>query len=426
MHQKRRDFLKCGALSVVGFARERSFGALPFDFNQPISAIASEQTADRDVSVIGEYGSWAAALKHGALPSFSFRNERFADVESWRVSARKCLTERMAIPEIGTTPKITVKKQYDYDGLQIEELSWQLPYGRPTQAIVLKPVKATGKLPAVLAFHDHGGNKYFGNAKITKTSDQQHPLIKAHQAEYYEGAAWANEIAKRGYVVLVPDAFAFASRRVMLQDVPAHLRNGANDDDPDNPVNIKKYNDWAGEHEHVMAKSLFSAGTTWPGVFFAEDQKSLDVLCQRDDVDVNRIACGGLSGGGLRTVFMGGLDPRIKAAVCVGFMTTWKDFLLNKSFTHTWMAYVPLLPNELDFPEILGLRVPLPTFVLNDENDDLYTPAEMREAERVLNDVYRKAGAQQNLKVSYYPGPHKFDKRMQADAFDWLDRNLKA
>ena len=211
----------------------------------------------------------------------------------------------------------------------------------------------------------------------------------------------------------------------MLQDVPEHLRNGLNDNNPDDAANIKKYNDWAGEHEHVMAKSLFSAGTTWPGVFFAEDQRALDVLCSRDDVDVSRIGCGGLSGGGLRTVFMGGLDPRVKVAACVGFMTTWNDFLLNKSFTHTWMAYVPLLPNELDFPEILGLRVPQPTFVLNDEDDDLYTPAEMKRAEQILQEVYRKARAERNLKVAYYPGPHKFDRRMQNDAFDWFDRWLR-
>jgi hypothetical protein len=50
----------------------------------------------------------------------------------------------------------------------------------------------------------------------------------------------------------------------------------------------------------------------------------------------------------------------------------------------------------------------------------------MREAESTLYDVYQKAGLQRNLKVSYYPGPHKFDKKMQADAFDWLDTWLKA
>ncbi len=420
--------MKCGALSVLGLAGERALEAVPFGRNQlmPAHGLVGDGSADGDLSVIGGYGSWAASLNRGGLPSLSFRNQRFADIEAWRASARKCVTERMAIPGIGRTPKNNVSKEYVHEGLHIEEISWQLPYGRPTEALVLKPRNAKGRLPGILAFHDHGGNKYFGKSKITRTSDQQHPLIKDHQGEYYEGAAWANEIAKRGYIVLVPDAFLFASRRVMLRDVPELLRNGLNDVDPENPVNIKKYNEWAGQHEHVMAKSLFSAGTTWPGVFFAEDQMALDVLCSRDDVDVSRIGCGGLSGGGLRTVFMGGLDPRIKAAVCVGFMTTWKDFLLHKSFTHTWMAYVPLLPNELDFPEILGLRVPQPTFVLNDEDDGLYTPAEMREAEHILGDVYRKGGAEHNLKFSYYPGPHKFDRKMQADAFDWLDRWLTA
>jgi len=426
MRQERRDFMKCGALSALGLAGKRGLESFPFVFNSSMSPHLSDRSADNELSVIGLYGSWAASLNRDRLPYLSFRNKRFGDVAAWRKSARKCVMERMAIPAIGSTPKITVTTEYVYDGVRIQELSWRLPYGRPTEALVLRPLNARGRLPGILAFHDHGGNKYFGKAKITRTSDQQHPLIEAHQNEYYEGVAWANEVAKRGYVVLAPDAFSFASRRVMLRDVPEHLRNGLNDNDPEDPVNVEKYNEWAGQHEHVMAKSLFSAGTTWPGVFFAEDQKALDVLCARDDVDVSRIGCGGLSGGGLRTVIMGGLDPRIKAVVCVGFMTTWKDFLLNKSFTHTWMAYVPLLPNELDFPEILGLRVPLPTFVLNDENDDLYTPAEMRDAERTLYDVYQKAGVQRNLKVSYYPGPHKFDKKMQADAFDWLDKWLKA
>jgi dienelactone hydrolase len=174
-----------------------------------------------------------------------------------------------------------------------------------------------------------------------------------------------------------------------------------------------------------MAKSLFCAGTTWPGVFFAEDLKALDILCSRGDVDPKNIGCAGLSGGGMRTVFMGGLDPRIKCAVSVGFMTTWKDFLLNKSYTHTWMTYVPLLPNELDFPEILGLRVPKATLVLNDEGDELYTMEEMKRADSILGALYQKAGMPNRYHCSYYPGPHKFDAAMQNEAFAWFDQWLK-
>ncbi len=379
---------------------------------------------DKNISIIGQYGSWASSRMEGHLPSFSFRRSESSKLEIWRESAKKRLVERLAIPEIGGMPTVNVNKQYSYDGLHIEELSWQLPYGRPTEAILLKPLNASGRLPGILAFHDHGGNKYFGTRKITRTSDNRHPLMETHQKDYYSTFAWANEIAKRGYVVLVSDAFPFASRRVMLQDVPAVMRQGLSDQEPENPDHIKAYNEWAAQHEHVMAKSLFSAGTTWPGVFFAEDRKALDILCAREDVDASRVGCGGLSGGGMRTVFMGGLDSRIKCAVCVGFMTTWKDFVLNKSFTHTWMTYVPLLPDELEFPEILGLRVPLATLVLNDEDDELYTLPEMRQADKILGEVYKKANAEDHYKCSYYAGPHKFDAKMQTEAFAWFDRWL--
>jgi dienelactone hydrolase len=326
---------------------------------------------------------------------------------------------------MGGIPEVTVVKTYNYDGLYIEELKWQLPYGRPTDAIMLKPLNVSGALPGILAFHDHGGKKYFGTKKITKTSGDQHPMMIEHQKEYYGGFAWANEIARRGYVVLVSDAFPFASRRVMMQDVPVNQRLGVSEPDFGDSDGITAYNNWAGEHEHIMAKSLFSAGTTWAGVFLAEDIKALDILCSRKDVDSERIGCGGLSGGGMRSVFLGGYDKRIKCAIPVGFMTTWRDLILHKSFTHTWMTYVPLLPKELDFPEIIGLRVPLPTLVLNDIDDDLFTLSEMQRADAMLKEVFEKAGSGSNYRCSFHPGPHKFDAKMQKEAFDWFDKWLK-
>lgn len=428
MANKRRRFLKLSSLTGLGIA---SGGMLPAfssfannssTFNNTSSMQNKNQA---NLSIIGLYGEWATGLRNDDLPALSFRKKEWKAVEAWRKVAKAKAIERMAIPNIGTAPKINLVIKLEYDGLQIEEINWQLPYGRPTEAIVLKPLNVNKKLPAILAFHDHGGNKYFGTKKITKTSDNQLPLMQEHQKEYYEGLAWANEIAKKGYVVMVADAFTFASRRVMLQDVPEHLRAGLHDNENDSPDEIAAYNKWAGEHEHVMAKSLFCSGTTWPGVFFAEDKIALDILSARPDVDANKIGCGGLSGGGLRTAYMAGLDARIKCAVCVGFMSTWKDFALNKSFTHTWMTYVPLLPNELDFPEILGLRVPLPTLVLNDVEDDLYTLDGMKEADKILRDVYTKAGVADHFKCSYYPGPHKFDAKMQAEAFAWFDKWLK-
>ncbi len=386
-------------------------------------------TAHGHKSIIGLYGRWAAGLLPDP-PELSFRRQIFQNVTSWKTEALTKASTCLASPETGGLPAVSQTGTYEYDGLHIEELEWQLPYGHPTKAVFLKPSGATGKLPGILALHDHGGNKYFGLRKITKTSDHIHPLIENHQKTYYGKRAWANEIAKKGYAVLVHDAFGFASRRLLPEDMtpipwgPGQT-TGLPGGDPEDPSDIEMYNLWAAGHEHIMSKSLFCAGTTWPGVFLAEDQRALDVLCDRSDVDAERIGCAGLSGGGLRTVFLGGLDPRIKCAVAAGFMTTWRDFVLNKSYTHTWMAFVPLLPKYLDFPEILGLRLPLPTMVMNNVEDELYTLSEMERADKILEEIFRKASASERYTCHFYAGYHKFDTKMQEDAFNWLDKWLK-
>jgi dienelactone hydrolase len=297
--------------------------------------------------------------------------------------------------------------------------------GPKTEAVFLKPAGTNGRLPAILALHDHGGNKFMGWRKIVRTDSTPWPIQEQHQAEYYGGVGWANEIAKRGYAVLVHDTFPFGSRRVMVKDVPEQIREGGVDPSPDDLAGIAKYNKFAAEHENVMEKSLLAAGTTWPGVYLVEDQRALDVLSSRPEVDPMRIGCAGLSGGGMRTMFLGGMDDRIKVAVAVGFTTTWRDFLLNKSFTHTWMTFVPLLPKDLDFPEILALRAPAATMVLNSREDGLYTLPQMERADAMIAETFKRANAAGRYKSIYYEGGHKFDRKMQADAFDWFDRFLK-
>jgi dienelactone hydrolase len=426
----RREFLKLTGMSGLTLCCANIFpGCIAStDKKSELTAVKPDNSNmnDKNLSIIGLYGPWATTLIESELPRLSYRRNEFQDIETWRTAARKSLVDRLAVPRLDATPKVTVKEQFIYDGLHIEKLTWQLPYGRPTEAVVLKPVNAKGPLPGILAFHDHGSDKFHGYVKIVQTSEKRDPLIVAHQKEYYSNRAWANEIAKRGYVVMVSDAFDFASRRVKLSDVPSDLRNGLDYRNDEDPENIMAYNKWAAEHEHVMAKSLLSAGTTWPGVFFAEDQKALDILCERKDVDAGRIGCAGLSGGGIRTHYMAAMDPRIKCAVPVGFTTTWKDMVMYKSFTHTWMAFIPLIASDLNFPEIIGIRVPMPILILNNTDDPLFDLSEMKEANNVLGNVYKKANAEEHYKCSFYPGVHKFEKDMQEEAFDWFDRWLKA
>ena len=420
--------------------------------------------------MLGPYGKWAKKLVEpagGRKDEFpwSFLNPRWSDVEEWKKTAGAEVLKLISPPGAGSgtassgkisptaPPEVRVRNSYTFDGIDIEELVWQLPYGPPAEAVFLKPAGETKKLPGILALHDHGGMKYFGKRKIIRTAEHPHPAVLSHQLEYYGGAAWANELAGRGYGVLVHDVFPFESRKINASSLPAHVvtrmmspplsvRELTPDDVSSDPADaevtyeydvpraeheedIKLYDSFAARHEDIVAKALFSAGLTWPGVTLFEDRAALNYLASREDIDNDRIGCCGLSGGGLRTNYLAGLDKRIRCSVTAGFMTTWSDLLFQKCFTHTWMIYIPLLPKLMDFPDILGLHAPLPALVFATTADPLFTFGEVERAGRKLKKIYGKAGAQKSFKLSIHDGPHKFDLPMQEEAFVWFDKWLK-
>ncbi len=405
-----------------------------------------------ELNQLGVYGSWArsVASQPGRLSFAPVMKSGKVRLAEWkklgRARVRDCLGPS---PVQGKAPRAQTVRSFTYDGLIIEELSWQLPYGPPTAAYFLKPQGAAEPLPGVLALHDHGHVKYFGKRKITRTSESLHPFLEEHQRTYYGGKAWANELAKRGYAVLAHDVFPFESRRIDSGGLPAHmvehltaapesrpelsleaLASGQASADWDVPPEepserIHRYHAFAVRHEEAVARSLFCLGFTFPGVVLAEDLAALGVLASRPEVDPDRLGCCGLSGGGLRTVYLAGMDDSLDCAVAAGFMSTWRDFALHKSFAHTWMLYAPLLPQYLDFPEILALRVPLPSLVLASEQDPLFGLEEARRAGALLADIYTQAGAAEKARMSFYPGPHQFNRPMQEEAFAWMDRWLK-
>ncbi len=288
--------------------------------------------AQSPLTMLGAYGEWAAARAAEGPGSLSFRNPRWTDLGAWKKAAREELARCFRCPvqpdgsPVGAA-EVQVHAAYLHEGLAVEELSWQLPWGPRTQAVFLKPAGATGKLPGVLALHDHAANKFFGKRKISRTASPQHAMMSRHQAEYYGGRAWANEIARRGFAVLVHDVFPFESRKVLASGLPPFaveklmaapeaqremlpadlastdpvLRYEVPTDEPE--AAIARYNAFAGQHETIVAKSLLCAGTTWPGVTLAEDSAALSYLASRPDVDG--------SPAGLRRPFRGRHEERL-------------------------------------------------------------------------------------------------------------------
>lgn len=242
----RRDFIGISATGIMGAVTFDALGNEPESnllFMPDFIPATSDNT--EDLNLLGPYGKWASENMKKGLPTHSFRRKEWKNIEKWRKAAKKIVLETIASPDLGKMTEVKVNRQYIFDELQIEEITWQLPYGMPTEAFVLKPANAKAPLPGILAFHHHGADKYSGTRKILITNDLPHPHNVESQKQYYDGYAWANELAKRGYVVMVHDAYPFGSRRLLFKEVPELLRGELTDDKPEELENIIKYNRWA-------------------------------------------------------------------------------------------------------------------------------------------------------------------------------------
>jgi dienelactone hydrolase len=323
-------------------------------------------------------------------------------------------------PETPADPK--VERTWKRDGIHGEEVSWSVGYGPRTKAYLLRPADASGPLPGVLALHDHGGFKYMGREKIADGPDGMPEEVRGLRERLYSGRAFANDLARRGFVVLVPDVFLWGSRGFSLETMTAALGQG----DRTAREEVTRYNELAGRHEPVVEKYLRVLGTTLSGVISFEDRIAARYLTSRPEVRAGGIGCVGLSGGGLRAGLLHATADPIRASVVVGMMSTYSGLLDHNVVSHTWMLYPGDWSRHGDYPDLVACRAPLPLLVQYDRDDSLFTMEGMQGAHERLQRCYATAGAPKAYTGQFYPGPHKFDTEMQEAAFAWLKQELRA
>jgi hypothetical protein len=374
--------------------------------------------------VLGDYHSLAAWQESQSPRPLSFLDERWTDVESWRTQARARVFELLAYqpPECPLDP--AVDGITERGGIVTELVSWAQPFGPRTEAFVVRPARVNGRLPGVVALHDHSAFKYYGKEKLVAMEDEP-AIMKEFKQGTYGGVSWANELARRGFVVVVPDNFLWGSRKIVPESVPEEFVRNVVREAPGSRRYIEAYNEFCADYETLVAKTLFASGTTWTGIMACEDRRAVDYLLTRSDADPGRLGCGGLSGGGLRTIYLAALDPRIRCAVCAGFMSTVGEMLPDIVRWHTWMFHVPHLHALMDLPDVASLHGPLPLMVQGDRDDPLWTLAGQKQADDKLARIYARMGASECYRGMMYPGPHKFDLPMQTDAFNWFERWLR-
>jgi dienelactone hydrolase len=357
--------------------------------------------------------------------AFSWLTKDWSEIEQWRIMGRAKMQELLSYSPKPVPLKTEILETVKKKGYTRYKISYAITQFRRTEAYLLIPDGLKKPAPAVIALHDHGGFYYFGKEKITETENPP-KILTEFISQAYGGRTYADELAKRGFVVLCPDAFYFGSQRLNPDNVTGIFTEKYPEiKSADENEVIRAYNEFCSVHEGIMAKYIFDSGTTWPGILFHSDRIAVDYLLTRPEVDPQRIGCMGLSIGGFRSANLFGLDPRISVCVDAGWMTSFVLQIDNHLRHHTWMIYTPRQLEYLDLPDVASLNAPRPLMIINCKKDALYSIEAMQSAENKLEAIYQKLNASDHFKANWYDVPHMLNIEMQNDAIGWLEKWLK-
>jgi dienelactone hydrolase len=351
----------------------------------------------------------------------SFLRPEFRDLQAWQKRARAKVFEHMFYAPPPVDPQPQVIRRTDR-GSHIEEyLTFQTTPDLRVPAYVLIPRNVKLPAPTVIALHDHGGFYLWGKEKLIET-EGEHPALTSFRRQYYSGKSTALELVRQGYVVAVIDMFYWGERRMLLDDDPPEYR-----DRPPSMAEqqVRDFNRRSSLSEQLVARSLFTAGITWPGVMLWDDIRTVDYIIRRPEVDKSRLACVGLSVGGYRSFLLAALDERIKTAVSVGFMKSYAYQIRRHVIHSTGFSFHLIgLFRYLDLPDLAALIAPRPVLFINGSKDGLFHQDGIQAAYKKVGRCYAKAGAESKQTCRLYDAPHEFNAEMQAEAWQWLRKWL--
>ena len=348
------------------------------------------------------------SLVIGAVPETlkggfkSFETSPPTSVEEWerrKVELRKNLWRLLGDLPPQFTPEVAVDKSETRDGYVLEHFTFDNGIGDTVYGYLLIPVKRSGRGPAILYNHYHGGMYGLGKEEV---------IVKAFdQLDFATGEA----LAEAGYVVLCIDRYAFGERR---WQGPAGEKETGRDT------------------ETALFKTFLWEGRTLWGMTVRDDLLALNYLASRPEVDQTRIAAMGMSMGSTRTWWAAALDTRINVAVSVGCLTRYQNLLGRGSAgrgsmsRHALYYFVPgMLKEGIDAESVVGLITPRAHLTLTGDQD----PGSPADGVTTINDfqrhLYELYGKEDHFRGVLYPDTgHTYTPEMWQETLRWLEKHL--
>ena len=159
-----------------------------------------------------------------------------------------------------------------------------------------------------------------------------------------------------------------------------------------------------GCHNASMGELLL--GRTMIGLRVWDVSRAIDAIAEFEDVDLDRIACMGNSGGGTVTYYAACTDNRIKAAMPSCSVCTYKDSI--GSIDHCVCNFIPGVMSHFDIGDLAGLVAPKILVVVAGVKDPIFPINAVRSCFNTIKGVYKADGHPDNCRLVLGEGGHRF------------------
>jgi Acetyl xylan esterase (AXE1) len=272
-------------------------------------------------------------------------------------------------PAPAKTPiQATIFGKVDRGDYTVEKVYFESYPGFYVTGNLYRPKNATGKTPAVLCPHGHWTYGRLENQQLNS------------------GPARAASFARLGYV-------AFSYDMVGYNDSAAISHRFA-----------------AGHRENIVDReSLW--GVNLLGLQLWNSVRSVDFLLTLPEVDPQRIACTGESGGGTQTFLLAAVDDRVKLSAPVNMVS----FLMQGGSV---CENAPNLRIDTNNVEIASLMAPRPMMMVSATGD--WTKNTMTSEFPSVSRIYKLFDAENKLTAIQIDADHNYNQPSREAVYGWF------
>jgi dienelactone hydrolase len=305
------------------------------------------------------------------------------DMESENAdSRRKQLYELLGdLPDRSRPISMQKISEEERPGYFVEKLQLDLNGFEPVPAFFVKPKNATGRIPAILYNHAHGGEYSIGKEEFLKGRDA------------LQSPPYADVLTALGYCGLCMDTWVFGER--------------------------------SRRSEMDTFKEMLWKGQVLWGMMVYDSLRGIDYLRSRREVDSERIGTLGLSMGSTMAWWVAALDKRVKVCVDICCLTDFNALIASNGLSgHGIYYYVPRLLKFFSTLQINALITPRAHLSLAGDLDKLTPPDGLERIDRGLRRIYADAGHPEAWKLSRYNVGHQETPGMRREIVKFLKINL--